>query len=138
MATVGFGLESANIVGYATGSTTSGNKIMGAQFSAVSGEAIDLNTIKVVGYDLEEGLQQLSILSAQIWAKYNEIDTETGLLIDFAKFKTYIDSVASSNEAVNALFYVHGADEVCDIYECSSIWCAYLAWLDMAGIKIDF
>ena len=57
MATVGFGLESANVVGYASGVTTSGNKIMGAQFSPVAGDAIDLNTIKVVGYDPEEGTE---------------------------------------------------------------------------------
>jgi hypothetical protein len=50
-------VESANIVGYASGATTSGNKIMGSQFSAVSADGIDLNSVIVVGYDAEEGTE---------------------------------------------------------------------------------
>ncbi len=50
-------MESANVVGYASGTTTSGNKIMGAQFSPVAGVGIDLNSIKVVGYDPESGTE---------------------------------------------------------------------------------
>jgi hypothetical protein len=45
------------VVGYASGSTRSGFQIMGAQFNTVSGEGIDLNSIKVVGYDPEEGTE---------------------------------------------------------------------------------
>ena len=52
-------MESANVVGYAAGSTTAGNKIIGAQFCAVNPNAdgIDLNDIIVVGYDKEEGTE---------------------------------------------------------------------------------
>ena len=49
MATVGFGLESANVVGYASGAARSGFKVMGAQFQAVDSEGIDLNNIVVTG-----------------------------------------------------------------------------------------
>ena len=57
IATVGFSLESANVVGYASGATTSGNKIMGAQFTAVAGEGIDLTDIIVTGYNTDDGTE---------------------------------------------------------------------------------
>ena len=57
-ATVGLcELASANVVGYASGTTTSGFKILGAQFSPTAGSGIDLNSIKVVGYDPEVGTE---------------------------------------------------------------------------------
>lgn len=48
-------IESANIVGYATGGLRAGNKAVGAQFAAISGTTIDLTDIKVTGYDPEAG-----------------------------------------------------------------------------------
>ena len=57
IATVGFSLESANVVGYASGAARSGFKVMGAQFKAVNGDGIDLNTIVVTGYNKEEGTE---------------------------------------------------------------------------------
>ena len=57
MATVGFGLESANVVGYSTGTARSGFKVMGAQFQAVSGQGIDLTDIIVTGYNAEDGTE---------------------------------------------------------------------------------
>ena len=55
MATVGFGLESANIVGYSTGDLREGFKAAGAQFVPVSGDKIDLTDITVTGYSKEDG-----------------------------------------------------------------------------------
>ena len=45
------------MVGYASGAARSGFKVMGAQFKAVNGDGIDLNTIVVTGYNKEEGTE---------------------------------------------------------------------------------
>ncbi len=52
-----FGVESANVVGYQANALTSGNKVMGAAFIAVSGASVDLTDIIVTGYDSEEGCE---------------------------------------------------------------------------------
>ena len=55
------------IVGYSQGELRNGFKPAGAQFVAVSGDAIDLTDIKVVGYDAEEGTEadvKIQILDA--------------------------------------------------------------------------
>ena len=57
MATVGFGLESANVVGYGQTNTRAGFKAIGSQFVAVSGTTIDLTDIKVTGYNPEDGTE---------------------------------------------------------------------------------
>jgi hypothetical protein len=44
-------------VGYAEGATRNGFKIMGAQFAAVAGSAIDLTSVTVTGYDKESGTE---------------------------------------------------------------------------------
>ena len=52
MATVGFGLESANVVGYAGTVLRFGSKGAGSCFVPVSGEAvINLQDLKVTGYE---------------------------------------------------------------------------------------
>ena len=56
-ATVGLAVESANVVGYASGTLRQGNKAVGTQFVAVSGDVIDLTDIKVIGYDPESGTE---------------------------------------------------------------------------------
>ena len=63
-ATVGLAVESANVVGYASGSLRDGSKGVGAQFVAVSGETIDLTDIKVTGYDSAVGTE--GVVSVQI------------------------------------------------------------------------
>lgn len=45
------------VVGYTTTDARSGCKAMGAAFVAVAGKTIDLTSIKVVGYDPEEGTE---------------------------------------------------------------------------------
>ena len=57
IATVGFSLESANVVGYADSVARSGFKALGAQFVGVSAATIDLTDLKVTGYDAEEGTE---------------------------------------------------------------------------------
>ena len=52
-----FGIESANIVGYQANELAEGNKVMGAAFVAVAGDAIDLTDIIVTGYNPEEGCE---------------------------------------------------------------------------------
>ena len=54
MATVGFGLESANVVGYTEVATKEGFKAMGASFAPVADE-MNLQDLKVTGYDVSEG-----------------------------------------------------------------------------------
>ena len=64
-ATVGLAVESANVVGYASGELRYGFKGVGAQFAAVSGTAIDLTDIKVTGYDeATEGEVSVQVLDA--------------------------------------------------------------------------
>jgi hypothetical protein len=54
IATVGLSLESANVVGYASSATKNGFKAMGASFAPV-GETMNLQDLKVTGYNREEG-----------------------------------------------------------------------------------
>ena len=55
MATVGFGLESANVVGYSSVQTgNGGSKALGASFAAVADE-MNLQDLKVTGYAHEDG-----------------------------------------------------------------------------------
>ena len=54
MATVGFGLESANVVGYSSVCTTNGCKALGASFAPVT-STMNLQDLKVTGYNHEEG-----------------------------------------------------------------------------------
>ena len=48
-------LESANVVGYDAITLRSGAKPAGAAFVPVSGSTIDLQTLKVTGYNAEDG-----------------------------------------------------------------------------------
>ena len=54
-ATVGFGLESANVVGFQEVGLRFGAKGAGACFVNIDGKAVDLQDLKVTGYDVEEG-----------------------------------------------------------------------------------
>ena len=58
IATVGFSLESANVVGYSEGSLREGFKAAGSQFTPIAGDTIDLTSIVVTGYDKEEGTEE--------------------------------------------------------------------------------
>ena len=53
IATVGFSLESANVVGYAQSGLRSGSKGIGACFAPMSGTNVNLQDLKVVGYEGE-------------------------------------------------------------------------------------
>lgn len=57
MATVGFGLESANVVGYNGAALRGGNQAAGAGASFVNVDETDLTlgNLKVVGYNAEDG-----------------------------------------------------------------------------------
>ena len=57
MATVGFGLESANVVGYNNNDLRTGNKGVGACFLPIGADAVKLNELKVSGYDPEAGCE---------------------------------------------------------------------------------
>ena len=54
MATVGFSLESANVVGYDNVSTTNGFRALGMSFAPVANQ-MDLQELKVSGYNHEDG-----------------------------------------------------------------------------------
>ena len=56
-AAVSFGIESANVVGYANTDTQEGGLTIGAQFVPVSGGTFDLTDLKVTGYDPEVGTE---------------------------------------------------------------------------------
>ena len=58
IATVGLGIESAHVVGYAGTELKTGFKAVGSQFAPVSGQTIDLTTVTVTGYDKEEGTEE--------------------------------------------------------------------------------
>ncbi len=61
-AAVSFGVESANVVGYAAGTLREGFKAAGAQFIPVSGSTVDLTDITVTGYDTEAGtVEEVSV-----------------------------------------------------------------------------
>ena len=55
MATVGFGLESANVVGYNGVALRSGSKGVGACFKTITTAGVDLSTVTVTGYNVEDG-----------------------------------------------------------------------------------
>ena len=55
MATVGFGLESANVVGYTEVGLRTGSKGVGACFAPITETNVDLAEITVTGYDRAEG-----------------------------------------------------------------------------------
>ena len=57
MATVGFGLESANVVGYSEVGLRFGSKGAGACFVNVDGSPMNLQDLKVTGYDKEAGYE---------------------------------------------------------------------------------
>ena len=56
IATVGFSLESANVVGYSECATTNGFKAMGASFAPV-GLSMNLQDLRVTGYNHEDGFE---------------------------------------------------------------------------------
>lgn len=63
IATVGFSLESANVVGYGQTGLLSGGqaKGVGASFLNVSGDSLTLGDIKIVGYNEEDGYADFGI-----------------------------------------------------------------------------
>ena len=68
MATVGFGLESANVVGYTeTGLLSNGQaKGVGSAFVNVDNTDMTLANLTVVGYDTEEGYADMEIQAQQL------------------------------------------------------------------------
>ena len=75
MATVGFGLESANVVGYSETGLRSGNKGVGACFAPVAGgTSVDLQDIKVVGYE-EASEEEVSAMILDAYGRSNVAQT---------------------------------------------------------------
>ena len=68
MATVGFGLESANVVGYNGAALRGGNQAAGAGASFVNVDDTDLTlaNLKVVGYNAEDGYAEFEVVAKKL------------------------------------------------------------------------
>ena len=64
-ATVGFSLESANVVGYSTTSLQTGFTAAGAGFVSVGAEGCKLTDIKPAGFQTSNGAVQIQLLNSQ-------------------------------------------------------------------------
>ena len=85
MATVGFGLESANVVGYSETGLRFGAKGAGSCFVKIDGTAVNLQDLKATGYAKEDGYADEEIyvqtldafgrtIASYYWYDYEEDD----------------------------------------------------------------
>ena len=68
MATVGFGLESANVVGYNGAALRGGSQAagVGASFVNVDDTDLTLGDLKVVGYNAEDGYASFEVVAKKL------------------------------------------------------------------------
>ena len=77
IATVGFGLESANVVGYSEVGLRFGSKGAGACFVNVDGSAMNLQDLKVTGYDKSVGYEDAEVTVQSLDAAGRTVETYT-------------------------------------------------------------